>query len=69
MEPIDTLTCDSYGCDEIVADDLGDGWVRVRGTLYLNPETGNLFCEGHGYPDSDIALEDEVDLTRSVYHT
>jgi hypothetical protein len=65
---IDTLTCDAYGCETIVADDLGGGWVRVREILYLNPETSNAFCLAHG-DYGDVALEDEVDLTRSYLGT
>lgn len=61
---IGTLTCDAYGCETIVADDLGNGWVRVREILYLNPETSNAFCSAHR-DHGDIPLDDEVDLTRS----
>jgi hypothetical protein len=56
------LTCDAYGCDSVIADDLGDGWVRVIGTLYLNRETGNLFCAEHAIDSTDTALEGETNL-------
>ncbi len=58
---IDTLTCTHYGCTTIVADDLGSGWVRVRGTAYVTPDTREIVCEVHNL-DSGFAIEDEVNL-------
>lgn len=45
-EIIDTITCDGSWCEDIVADDLGDGWVRARGAMFVNA-SGQRFCGTH----------------------
>lgn len=63
MTVLDTLTCDAYGCGAVIADDLGDGWVRTKITIWINPETGNHFCFGHGDSTTDVAVNGEADIT------
>lgn len=49
-------------CPVIVADDIFDGWVSVRGTAYREPNTSNLYCESCAVDDHDYAVEGEVNL-------
>jgi hypothetical protein len=60
---IDTLTCSYFECETIVADDLGDGWLRLRGTAHADTTDKNVYCEAHA-PEGSIAIEDEVNILR-----
>lgn len=64
MTLIQTTTCDAHNCDRIVAEYIGDGWVRIPEgqTAWHDADNRELFCAGHANPDTDSEIEGEVQV-------
>lgn len=61
MTDTDTnIFCQDNVCNTVVAEDIFDGWIRTFGEIFIDPRTGDAFCQMHGKLDTDQIVSGEV---------